>query len=82
MIKYRVTMTNAFALPDGQVRTEQVVDYVPLEYVRQDGTTWTIDEYENDARTRWQSVQRSDEPDYGPGGPDGATETPAGLGGN
>jgi hypothetical protein len=73
--KRRVTMTNfgvAGVDENGEpvnARTEVV------DYVRPD----VLDAYVADARTRWQNVQVSDEPDAGPGGYDGATHIPATL---
>lgn len=65
--KYRVTMRNVVAQADGQEGTLEAVDYVPTEI---------LDAYVSDARTRWQSVEVSDEPDFGPAGPDGPTVIP------
>lgn len=74
--KRRVTMMTVAPDPtwnpdehDGVVKTltQTVVDYVrPSE----------LDAYVADARTRWQSVTVSDEPDAGPGGYDGQTHVP------
>jgi len=46
-----------------------------VDYVRPDH----LDAYVADARTRWQSVTVSKEPDAGPGGYDGATHVPEHL---
>lgn len=62
--KRRVTMTSVTALPDGTVATHEAVDYVPDDI---------LDAYVADARTRWQSVDVSDDEDHGPAGPDGDT---------
>jgi hypothetical protein len=48
----------------------QAVDYVPASI---------LEAYVKDARQKWSSVVISDEPDYGPGGPDGETVIPAHL---
>lgn len=71
--KRRVTMTSAVAvLTDDGVRTEthQAVDYVRPDH---------LDAYLADARSKWQVVEVSDEPDAGPAGYDGATHVPAHL---
>jgi hypothetical protein len=72
--KRRVTMTNLFAVPteDGKGRVErhQAVDYVRPDF---------LDAYVADARTRWQTVDVSEEPDAGPGGYDGDTDDLAHL---
>jgi len=68
--KRRVTMRSISALPDGSTAEHRAVDYVRPDF---------LDAYVEDARTRWQTVDVSDEPDAGPGGYDGATYVPAGL---
>lgn len=74
--KRRVTMRSAFLLPDPdkdgkpQVQMTQAVDYVRPDF---------LDAYVADARTRWQEVSVSDEPDAGPAGYHGATAVPEGL---
>jgi hypothetical protein len=68
--KRRVTMRSVVALPDGGVGTHEAVDYIRPDFLRA---------YVADAKTRWQVVEVSDEPDAGPGGYDGATYVPAGL---
>jgi hypothetical protein len=72
--KRKVTMTSVFAGPvvDGVIATErqQAVDYVRPDH---------LEAFLADARTRWQQVEVSDEPDAGPGGYDGATHVPAHL---
>ncbi len=65
--KRRVTMTTFVALADGKVSKHEAVDYVRPDF---------LDAYVADARTRWQSVAVSDEPDAGPGGYDGDTAVP------
>ena len=67
--KKKVTMTNVFAIAEGTAQHE-VVDYVRPDF---------LDAYVADARTRWQLVTVSDEPDAGPGGYDGQTSVPADL---
>lgn len=63
--KRRVTMTNITALPDGSGTAKmEAVDYVLPE---------ELDAYVTAAKTNWQSVVVSDEPDAGPGGYDGQT---------
>ncbi len=74
--KRRVTMTTIVATGglDDQgrpaVQTHQATDYVRPDF---------LDAYLADARTRWQSVEVSDEPDAGPGGYEGRTVIPARL---
>lgn len=73
--KRRVTMrssTLAGVDADGNdvYRVMEAVDFVRPDF---------LDAYVADARTRWQVVEVSDEPDAGPGGYDGATHVPAGL---
>ncbi len=73
--KRKVTMTNVSALgvdDKGQVltRTDQAHDFVRPDF---------LEAYVADAKTRWQIVTVSDEPDAGPGGYDGATYVPDGL---
>lgn len=70
--KRRVTMRSARMLQDGTIVTEECTDYVLPEH---------LDLYVADARTRWQSVEVSEEPDAGPGGYDGDTALPAHLAG-
>jgi hypothetical protein len=70
--KRRVTMTNATALPDGTVATVVATDYVRPDF---------LDAYVADARTRWQSVVVSEEPDAGPAGYEGDTTIPAHIDG-
>lgn len=72
--KRRVTMTSFVTTVDEEgrpsVHEHKAVDYVLPEH---------LDAYVADAKTRWQSVQVSDEPDAGPGGYDGDTNLPAHL---
>lgn len=68
--KRRVTMRNVRLADDGTLVEEQAVDFVRPDF---------LDAYVEDARTRWQSVSVSDEPDAGPGGYEGQTVIPAGL---
>lgn len=68
--KRRVTMRSATLSADGEVRTNEAVDYVRPDF---------LDAYVADARTRWQQVTVSDEPDAGPAGYDGTTHVPARL---
>lgn len=69
--KRKVTMRSSVALPptedhpDGGVATHEAVDYVRPDF---------LDAYVADARTRWQVVTVSDEPDAGPGGYEGDTD--------
>lgn len=56
------------ATEEGELRVErQAVDYVRPDH---------LDAYVADARTKWQLVTVSDEPDAGPGGYEGATAVP------
>lgn len=68
--KRRVTMRSVTLSPDGQTLTHEAVDYVRPDH---------LDAYVADARTRWQSVIVSDEPDAGPAGYEGQTIVPAHL---
>lgn len=68
--KRRVTMTRYTALADGTTAKHEAVDYVRPDF---------LDAYVDDARTKWQTVEVSDEPDAGPGGYDGATHHPEHL---
>lgn len=62
--KRRVTMRNYVAVSADVVHTHEAVDHVLPE---------ELDAYVTDARTRWTSVEVSDEPDAGPGGYHGQT---------
>lgn len=69
--KHRVTMKSIGLSPDGATTLEyEANDYVLPEH---------LEAYVADARTRWQSVSVSEEPDAGPGGWGGATAVPAHL---
>lgn len=65
--KRRVTMRSASLGADGEVHTHTAVDYVRPDF---------LDAYVADAKTRWQFVEVSDEPDAGPAGYHGATYVP------
>lgn len=62
--KRRVSMRSVQAIPGG-VAESNAVDYVLPE---------DLDAYVADAKTRWQEVAVSDEPDAGPAGFDGPTD--------
>lgn len=62
--KRKVTMRNVSLLADGNTATLECTDYVRPDQ---------LEAYVADARTRWQFVGVSDEPDAGPGGYDGDT---------
>lgn len=69
--KRRVTMSGVSLSPDGQsAYRHEMTDYVRPDH---------LDAYVADARTRWQSVVVSDQPDAGPGGYEGQTAVPAHL---
>lgn len=68
--KRRVTMRSATLLPNGQTATAEAVDFVPPEI---------LDAYVADAKSRWQFVEVSKEPDAGPAGYDGDTRVPPHL---
>jgi hypothetical protein len=67
--KRRVTMRSVRLVGE-----EQVEDHA-VDFVRPDH----LDAYVADARTRWQSVEVSEEPDAGPAGYHGQTHVPAHL---
>jgi hypothetical protein len=67
--KRRVTMTTV-EMRDGVLVKHEAVDHVRPDF---------LDAYVADARTRWQSVVVSDEPDAGPAGYHGQTHVPAHL---
>jgi hypothetical protein len=73
--KRRVTMTNVTALGDDDKGNPRYARQVVTDYVRPD----FLDAYVADAKTRWQLVEVSDEPDAGPGGYHGQTAVPRGL---
>lgn len=69
--KRRVTMRGIGLAPDGETTLlHEAVDYVRPDF---------LDAYVADARTKWQSVVVSDEPDAGPLGYHGPTTVPAHL---
>jgi hypothetical protein len=71
--KRRVTMTTLINVdtPKGvEAHKHEAVDYVPLEI---------LDAYVADAKTRWQQVTVSEEPDAGPAGYEGDTVVPSHL---
>jgi len=68
--KRKVTMQNFIAVSATETHVHEAVDYVNPEF---------LDAYVADAKTRWASVEVSDEPDAGPGGYDGQTAIPAGI---
>lgn len=70
--KRRVTMRSVVATgvdSDGQtvLATHEAIDYVRPDF---------LEAYVADAKTKWQVVTVSDEPDAGPGGYDGQTVIP------
>lgn len=74
--KRKVTGTNVTVRSIDPVTGELTYDrHEFTDYVRPD----ILDAYLADARTRWQIVAVSDEPDAGPAGYHGATHVPAGL---
>lgn len=73
--KRRVTMRNFVVTGVDENNQPIVHTHEAIDYVRPD----FLDAYVEDARTRWQSVEVSDEPDAGPGGYHGATHIPATL---
>jgi hypothetical protein len=68
--KRKVTMTNYFGLPNGEVGKNEVVDYVRPDF---------LDAYVAAAQANWQSVVVSEKPDAGPGGYEGQTFVPENL---
>lgn len=72
--KRRVTMRN-FVTTVGDDGAPVVHTHEATDYVRPD----FLDAYVADAKTRWQSVTVSDEPDAGPAGYDGDTNVPVHL---
>lgn len=73
--KRRVTMTNAVGVTRDEDGNVQTILHTATDYVRPD----YLDAYVADARTRWQLVEVSDEPDAGPAGYHGETHVPEGL---
>lgn len=73
--KRRVTMRSVSLLPNGITATREAVDYVRPNFDGEpEDSTGHLDAYVADARTRWQYVEVSEEPDAGPAGYDGPTE--------
>lgn len=73
--KRRVTMTNVVFVGVNDAGERVFQDLVAVDYVRPD----FLDAYVAEARTRWSSVEVSDEPDAGPSGYDGETHVPEAL---
>jgi hypothetical protein len=73
--KRRVTMASVVLAGKDAKGRDLFQRHEAIDYVRPD----FLDAYVADARTRWQSVEVSDEPDAGPGGYHGATAVPEGL---
>jgi hypothetical protein len=73
--KRKVTMRTANVVGYNDEGEPIVTSSGAVDYVRPD----FLEEYVADARTRWQDVTVSDEPDAGPGGYEGQTVIPAGL---
>lgn len=67
--KRRVTMTSVVAAGKDDEGRDLFHRYEAVDYVRPD----QLDAYVADAKTRWQHVEVSDEPDAGPGGYHGST---------
>lgn len=68
--KRRVVMRSITLGADGAVHTHEATDYVRPDFLEQ---------YVADAKTRWQYVEVSEEPDAGPLGYHGPTHIPAHL---
>lgn len=60
--RYQVTMRSVGLAPNGSQLLHEAIDHVDIEH---------LDAYVAEAKTRWQSVVVSEEPDHGPGGEDG-----------
>lgn len=73
--KRRVTMTSHLVVGSDDEGNAILQTYQATDYVRPD----LLDAYVAEARTRWQSMEVSDEPDAGPAGYDGATHVPESL---
>lgn len=77
--KRKVTMINVTVdptwNPDDNGGVVKTITQTAVDYVRPD----LLDAYVADARTRWQQVTVSDEPDAGPGGYHGQTYVPETL---
>lgn len=68
--KRRIEMRTVVARADGGIDEHKVTDYVRPDFLKA---------YVADARTRWQAVTVSDEPDAGPAGYHGQTTIPPHL---
>lgn len=79
--KRRVVCRSVSADPaTGEAISTEIVDYVRPNFDGEpEDSTGFLDAYVADARTRWQSVIVSDEPDAGPAGYDGDTNVPTHL---
>lgn len=73
--KRRVTMTSVVAVGTDENGDVQMQRHEAVDFVRPD----FLDAYIADARSRWQVITVSDEPDAGPLGYDGPTFVPPGL---
>jgi len=73
--KRRVTMRSTVIVGTDKDGKNLYQDHEAVDFVRPD----FLDAYVEDARTRWQLVTVSDEPDAGPGGYHGATHIPESL---
>lgn len=73
--KRRVTMRSTSVVGFDDDGTPLLRDELAVDFLRPDH----LDAYVADARTKWQSVEVSDEPDAGPGGYGGETNVPAHL---
>lgn len=73
--KRKVTMTNVVYAGQNADGEDLFQKQIATDYVRPD----FLDAYVADARTRWQHVEVSDEPDAGPGGYGGQTSVPNGI---
>lgn len=76
--KRRVTMRSVALVPDvkGPNGEDVYAHWEAVDYIRPD----FLDEFVAAQRTRWQTVEVSDEPDAGPAGYDGPTYVPAAIG--
>lgn len=70
--KRRVTMRSTQVVGYDHDGNPALQNFEATDYVRPDH----LDAYLADARTKWQLVEVSDEPDAGPGGYEGATAVP------
>ena len=73
--KRKVTMRNVVAVEPSEQFPAGFAEHIATDYVRPD----FLDAYVADAKTRWQSVVVSEEPDAGPAGYHGQTYVPEGL---